>query len=320
MAIAEEIQDILRVAKKKGLSKREVQDVLGLSPSASMHKSSAKNVLPLVLLLVAIVWGGIFGFKGPKRIQKDINESFSKSVSCLIDQSEASLEFVRPLSNCTAMCAGMKEVPRLESITREDFISKYAYSGRPLVVTGVTKNWTALNVFSFKYFKKLYNSFEDAFDVQDSNCQFFGYKTNFQGLEQVFGMSKQRAALKGKPWYIGWSNCHTKAMKELRKHYQTPNFLPTDSETSQQDWMFMGGTGPGAPIHIDTVDRPSWQAQISGKKSWQLLPPAECESVCHPVNITMNKGDLVILDTNQWFHSTYIHAGDMSITIGAEFD
>ena len=110
MAIAEEIQDILRVAKKKGLSKREVQDVLGLSPSASMHKSSAKNVLPLVLLLVAIVWGGIFGFKGPKRIQKDINESFSKSVSCLIDQSEASLEFVRPLSNCTAMCAGMKEV------------------------------------------------------------------------------------------------------------------------------------------------------------------------------------------------------------------
>ena len=96
------------------------------------------------------------------------------------------------------------QVPRLESITREDFISKYAYSGRPLVVTGVTKNWTALNVFSFKYFKKLYNSFEDAFDVQDSNCQFFGYKTNFQGLEQVFGMSKQRAALKGKPWYIGW--------------------------------------------------------------------------------------------------------------------
>ena len=39
-------------------------------------------------------------------------------------------------------------------------------------------------------------------------------------------------------------------MNEFRKHYSKPDFLPLDSETSQQDWFFMGGAGPGAPIHV----------------------------------------------------------------------
>ena len=29
---------------------------------------------------------------------------------------------------------------------------------------------------------------------------------------------------------------------------------------------------------------------------------------------------LVVLDTNQWYHATYIHPGEISITIGSEYD
>ena len=62
-----------------------------------------------------------------------------------------------------------------------------------------------MDVFNFNYFKKLYNKYEDAYDVQEQgSCQFFAYKTDFGSLEDVFLMSKRRAALKGKPWYIGW--------------------------------------------------------------------------------------------------------------------
>ena len=28
----------------------------------------------------------------------------------------------------------------------------------------------------------------------------------------------------------------------------------------------------------------------------------------------------VVLDTNQWYHATYIHPGEISITIGSEYD
>ena len=137
-------------------------------------------------------------------MKNDLVKSYNKTF-CIIDHNEASLEFVRPIANCAAMCEGLTEVPRFDSISREEFVKSYAYTGRPLVVTGGTKNWTAMKIFSFKYFKKLYEKYTDAYDVQDeSSCQFFGYKTEFQNLEHVFEMGKKRAALKGQPWYIGW--------------------------------------------------------------------------------------------------------------------
>lgn len=60
-------------------------------------------------------------------------------------------------------------------------------------------NWTATTVFSFTFFKSLY-------DGEDANCQFFPYKTEFKSLQDVFDMSASRSLLeKGtKPWYVGW--------------------------------------------------------------------------------------------------------------------
>ena len=46
------------------------------------------------------------------------------------------------------------------------------------------------------------------------------------------------------------SNCDPVIRQELRTHYQLPYFLPKQSETSEQDWIFMGGPGPGAQIHV----------------------------------------------------------------------
>ena len=46
------------------------------------------------------------------------------------------------------------------------------------------------------------------------------------------------------------SNCDPAVREELRTHYQLPYFLPTQSETSEEDWIFMGGPGPGAQIHV----------------------------------------------------------------------
>ena len=41
-------------------------------------------------------------------------------------------------------------------------------------------------------------------EFESKPCQFFAYKTNFGTLEDVFTMSKKRAALKKDQWYIGW--------------------------------------------------------------------------------------------------------------------
>lgn len=78
------------------------------------------------------------------------------------------------------------------------------------------------------------------------------------------------------PWYFGWSNCHPAVAEQLRQHYGRPYFLPETSENDDIDWMFMGGVGQGAHMHVDNVRLASWQAQVRGAKEWTLRAPPEC--------------------------------------------
>lgn len=138
------------------------------------------------------------------------------------------------------------------------------------------------------------------------------------------------------PWYVGWQNCHHEASDTLRQYYETPYFLPPDSD-SKHDWIFMGTPGYGAPFHLDSVKYPSWQAQINGIKSWTLRPPPECFWACHgDVSVIMEPGciqqrcsiikpihssllgDIIVVNTNKWFHATSVLEG-LSITITNEY-
>ena len=56
--------------------------------------------------------------------------------------------------------------------------------------------------------------------------------------------------------FVFRSNCVERVQNKLRKHYQRPSFLPDDSESSALDWIFMGGSGTGAMMHVsNTVKR-----------------------------------------------------------------
>lgn len=80
----------------------------------------------------------------------------------------------------------------------------HAYTGSPVLIKGGAENWTALNIFSYEYFKLLYEKLEASEENDELGCQFFPYKTNFKTLKHVFQMSKKRAALKKDQWYVGW--------------------------------------------------------------------------------------------------------------------
>ena len=67
------------------------------------------------------------------------------------------------------------------------------------------------------------------------------------------------------PWYVGWANCDSEAVDIMRDYYDRPHFLSEDSESGRKDWIFMGTPGYGAPFHIDNVQYPSWQAQVTNR-------------------------------------------------------
>jgi histone arginine demethylase JMJD6 len=212
--------------------------------------------------------------------------------NCAFVAPEITSVMFRPINDCS-MCMNLKEIKRVENITKEQFLNEYAYTGVPVVITGAISNWTALKVLNFNFLKELYtkreekfirnepnmNTMENVFNsivtkrddvVQEKDvCQFFPYKTSFRDLSEVFEMEMNEENEWTHPWYVGWSNCNGRVAQILRKHYEKPYFLPDDSEMSRLDWIFLGTPGYGANIHIDDVDIPSWQAQISGIKHWR---------------------------------------------------
>lgn len=240
---------------------------------------------------------------------------------CLLESLEGVEDMFRPPIDCS-ICQNVTEVERLSEISLSEFEEKYAYSSKPVIITDAMREWTAQEKFSFEYFKQVYHNDSPALDSSSSECQFFPYQTSFDSLRDVFSMNSDRAHLRdgSKPWYIGWSNCDSMAANTLRQHYKRPYFLPSEYESSRTDWIFMGAPGYGAPMHIDNVEFPSWQAQVKGIKRWYLEPPPECYLQCHFLEVVVHPGEIIVLDTNRWFHQTFIEGTELSITIGSEYD
>jgi hypothetical protein len=201
--------------------------------------------------------------------------------TCVFEIPDFLSTFLRPITNCN-ICVNMKQIEKLESISREEFELKYAYTSVPVVIKNALTNWTAMQTLNFKYLKNLYSNIDqvsyktrqelvNTFSNKDgqssklmetfgnivesedernvfketTTCQFFPYRSHFNSLEEVLQMNEDSDEFK-KPWYVGWSNCNSYASEELRKLYNRPHFLPKESEMSKLDWIFMGVPGYGA--------------------------------------------------------------------------
>lgn len=158
------------------------------------------------------------------------------------------LKIFRKPENCD-ICKNVQKINKVSNITPEEFEIKYIVKSEPVVIKDAAKNWSAMKVFSFEFFKNLYEA--NDYEGED-NCQFFPYKTEFNSLREVFNMSAERSNLKDGtlPWYVGWSNCNEIVAKELRKHYSKPYFLSDTSEDIALNWIFMGTPGYGAHMHV----------------------------------------------------------------------
>lgn len=77
---------------------------------------------------------------------------------------------------------------------------------------------------------------------------------------------------------------------------------------------------------------------MKGAKKWFIAPPPECYFECRSFEVVVNPGEIsesfealgisnfspkllaVVLDTNKWYHKTNVLPGEISVTIGAEYD
>lgn len=220
------------------------------------------------------------------------NIKLYRSGNCLISMPNALSHAFRKPENCD-FCQNVTEIVRVANIVSTEFERNFAYNARPVIVTDATVNWTASNTFDFWYFQRVYRSADES-NGDELNCQFFPYKTEFKTLREALSIPTERVNYEHgtQPWYFGWSNCNYEVAQQLRQHYGRPYFLPETSENAATDWIFMGGPGLGAHMHVDNVRLPSWQAQIKGSKKWTLAPPPECYYQCTTFAATVQAGEI----------------------------
>ncbi|XP_019565040.3 uncharacterized protein LOC109433105 [Aedes albopictus] len=238
---------------------------------------------------------------------------------CILGMPQQLQKAFRPPEICN-FCREVRDVPRLANVDPNEFERNYAYAGGPVIVTDATANWTATEYFDYWFFKDIYATYGKR--KKAARCQFFPYQTGFRNIHEAFDLDPARVNYEPgtEPWYFGWSNCDPEILKILREHYGRPYFLPRGSENNAVDWVFMGGTGLGAHMHVDNVRLPSWQSQLKGSKEWILAPPPECYYSCNFLSVVVQTGDTIVLDTNKWYHKTNVLSGEISITVGAEYD
>ena len=64
---------------------------------------------------------------------------------CIVDMPNELSKAFRPPVTCD-FCRNVYEVKRIQQATPDEFETRFAYNGAPVIVTDATLNWTALNV------------------------------------------------------------------------------------------------------------------------------------------------------------------------------
>jgi len=242
---------------------------------------------------------------------------------CILETPESGygVDFCRTPVSCE-ICRDVKAIDEIHvsQLTWQKFYKNYADKNRPLVIRNATLDWPAMSELRYSWIKDAYLSDPEILNYEDKECWYNNYKSkHLNSLRSVFRMSDEDVI--DSNWYVGWAVCQQPVAERLHELYYRPSFLHPESTPPTKPWIFIGSPGPGAHVHIDNVDMSSWQAQISGVKTWLLRPPPECWWQCHgDMFTTINPGDIIVVNTNMWFHSTKIEGPDLSLVITNEFD
>ena len=291
-------------------------------------KVQVVEVRVVIWMCLGLVVGTICGGMSMRNILDRIYGYRWDSVRRCIIENEAEEGYGADFCRLPVDCEVCEDVDAIDdvsvdSISVDMFEEKYAYTNRPLVVRNASLNWKAMEVVNYNWLREVYLSDENIFQNGTEACWFNHYKTKeFTNLRAVFRLLGPTGVLKtSKTWYVGWSVCHEQVAKELSKLVQPPTFMNRESTTSKMPWIFIGTPGPGVRFHMDKVDLPSWQAQLAGVKKWYLKPPPECFWSCPgKMETTLYPGDMIVVNSNIWYHQTEVLGSDNSVVITSEFD
>ncbi|MBQ4819809.1 cupin-like domain-containing protein [Aquimarina sp. MMG016] len=235
------------------------------------------------------------------------------------------------------MGLNLEQIPRVETITKEEFIKNYFSKQKPVVIERLIEDWPAFDKWNLDYINELAGEKEvPLFDDRPINSEF-----KFNEPHTSMKMSEYIDLLKTKPtnYRIFLYNL-LKEVPRLQGDFKYPQiglkFL------KKMPFLFFGGGGSKVFMHYDIDLANIFHFHFHGEKQCILFPPSETKylyKVPHALiahqNIDfanpdlekwpalkkakgyithLNHGETLYMPEGYWHHMTYLTPGfSMSI-------
>jgi histone arginine demethylase JMJD6 len=160
----------------------------------------------------------------------------------------------------------------VDQLSPEAFFTRYLTPRIPVIATAAAAAWPARDKWTFAWLAATYGK-EDVAVVD--RC---GERHEMKLAEYVdYLQAPSRYEVPDGPLYLPDLGLHH--VPELFDDYARPEYvddwfaeLPAPVRPPFR-WFFLGPSGTGSRLHIDTSGTHAWLTQIHGEKEWRLFPP-----------------------------------------------
>eukprot|EP00210_Caulerpa_lentillifera_P008531 g8137.t2 len=156
-------------------------------------------------------------------------------------------------------------IPRVSNPAKEKFQQDFEIPNIPVILTGVTEQWTASRLWNRSYFKR---------SLRNQKVVVGGYEMRFKDYIQYCNNQEDEM-----PLYLFDKTIMDK-MPALQDHYFAPEVFKEDlfadlgpNRRPDYRWLIMGPKRSGSSFHKDPNCTSAWNAVIRGSKKWILYPP-----------------------------------------------
>ncbi|MGB3404914.1 MAG: cupin-like domain-containing protein [Microcoleaceae cyanobacterium] len=274
-----------------------------------------------------------------EEISQSSNHPYVKAGEQFLQQLQKLESILKIQNQLAALSSQANTIPRIPSLSRQEFLEYYYVKNTPVILTGMMQRWAALHLWDLDYLQQYYGDAE--VEVQAERQSDPEYELNIE---------KHRKTILFKE-YIDWvkkadssndyymvannNNLDREEMQGLLNDIEIfPDYLNPDERTGRIFFWF-GPTGTVTPLHHDPVNL--ILAQVMGRKRIKLFPPQQTPFLYNqvgvfskvdpenpnlekyplfkqakPIEVILEPGEAIFIPVGWWHH---VRSLDLSISV-----